>query len=479
MKALVVEDTATSQAVICHLLERMGIQPIQARDGSKGIALFEQERPDLILLDIILPGIDGFEVARRIRGMEKPGQWTPIIFLTALTKDEDLERGIEAGGDDYLSKPVSEVVLGAKVRAMQRIIQMRYSLLVLTSKLDSTNRELTRLSAVDGLTGIANRRQFDEALAREWRRCLRAGEPLSLLMCDVDFFKQYNDGYGHQAGDECLKRVAETLRSKLRRPADIVARYGGEEFAAILPDTNMEGAMLVAEAMRAGVQALAQPHENTSAGVVTVSLGVAALVPQRMDGMSGLVSAADWALYEAKRRGAQRSTGGQSGTFRELDLAEAVFPFPQGGEDLDRLAQPGLGMAFGRGDDSGLLAPQEGIGCEFHVEGEGDARQVAGTQLTDLGSAGCQGRVARFHGKREADVGQRVFMGAVHERVPRQGGEPGQRRPHLLRRALEQAAATAAKQRVAAEQRAAPVIGDMPACVTGHLDHPECRGAAR
>lgn len=303
MKALVIEDTATSQAVICHLLERMGIHPVQARDGATGLALFEQDKPDLILLDIILPGIDGFEVARRIRAMEKPGEWTPIIFLTALTKDEDLERGIEAGGDDYLLKPVSEVVLGAKVRAMQRIIQMRYSLLVLTNKLDSANRELTRLSAVDGLTGIANRRQFDETLNREWRRCLRAREPLSLLMCDVDFFKQYNDSYGHQAGDECLRLVADTLRSKLRRPADIVARYGGEEFAAILPDTSLEGAMMIAEAMRDGVQSLGQPHDSTPAGVVTVSLGVAALMPERAEGMPGLVSAADWALYEAKRRG--------------------------------------------------------------------------------------------------------------------------------------------------------------------------------
>mgnify|MGYP003382281150 FL=1 len=141
MKTLVIEDTATSQAVICHLLERMGIEPVPARDGLSGIASFERERPDLILLDIILPGIDGFEVARRIRAMEKPGEWTPIIFLTALTRDEDLERGIEAGGDDYLPKPLSEVVLGAKVRAMQRIIQMRHSLLLLTRKLDSANRE--------------------------------------------------------------------------------------------------------------------------------------------------------------------------------------------------------------------------------------------------------------------------------------------------------------------------------------------------
>ncbi len=303
MKALVIEDTATSQAVICHLLERLGIQPVQARDGLSGIASFEREKPDLILLDIILPGIDGFEVARRIRAMEKPGEWTPIIFLTALTKDEDLERGIEAGGDDYLFKPLSEVVLGAKVRAMQRIIQMRYSLLVLTRKLDSANRELTRLSAVDGLTGIANRRQFDEALTREWRRCLRTREPLSLLMGDVDFFKQYNDGYGHQAGDECLKAVAGTLQEKLRRPADIVARYGGEEFAVVLPDTSLEGAMLVAEAMRSGVQTLGVPHESSTFGVVTISFGVATLSPQLPEGMPKLLSAADWALYEAKRLG--------------------------------------------------------------------------------------------------------------------------------------------------------------------------------
>jgi len=303
MKALVIEDTATSQAVICHLLERLGIQPVQARDGVSGIACFEREKPDLILLDIILPGIDGFEVARRIRAMERMGEWTPIIFLTALTKDEDLERGIEAEGDDYLLKPLSEVVLGAKVRAMQRIIQMRHSLLVLTRKLDSANRELTRLSAVDGLTGIANRRQFDEALSREWRRCLRTREPLSLLMADVDFFKQYNDGYGHQAGDECLKAVADILRQQLRRPADIVARYGGEEFAAVLPATGLDGAMRVAEAMRSGVQGLGVPHESTSFGVVTVSLGVATLAPGLPEGMPKLLSAADRALYEAKRQG--------------------------------------------------------------------------------------------------------------------------------------------------------------------------------
>ena len=321
MRALVVEDTATNLAVYCHLLERIGIEPIQARDGLAGIACFEASRPDLILLDVVLPGIDGFEVARRIRAMEKPGEWTPIIFLTSLAKDEDLERGIEAGGDDYLFKPVSEVVLSAKVRAMQRIVQIRQSLLVLTRKLDEANRELTRLSAVDGLTGIANRRQFDEALLREWRRCQRGGTSLALLMCDVDSFKQYNDNYGHQAGDECLKTVAGLMQGKLRRPADIVARYGGEEFAAILPDTGLDGALLVAEAMRSAVHGHGLTHEASTADVVTVSIGVAFTQPQQAEDLPRLIGAADWALYEAKRLGRNRVQVGDPSAARERSKA--------------------------------------------------------------------------------------------------------------------------------------------------------------
>ncbi|WP_353739261.1 diguanylate cyclase, partial [Zoogloea sp.] len=251
-----IEDTLTSATLVSHQLRKIGIEPILARDGEKGIELFKQERPDLILLDIIMPGMDGFEVARRIRQLEQAGEWTPIIFLTARTGDADLEKGISVGGDDYLIKPVSETVLAAKVRAMQRIAQMRYSLLVLTRKLDEANQELTRLSSLDGLTAISNRRQFDETLLREWRRANRQGKPMGMLLCDVDFFKQFNDGYGHQVGDECLKAVARTLQQTLRRPSDLVARYGGEEFAVILPDTDITGALLVAESMRAAVENL-------------------------------------------------------------------------------------------------------------------------------------------------------------------------------------------------------------------------------
>ena len=162
MKALVIEDTLTSATLVCHQLEKMGLEPLHARDGEAGIEAFKNHKPDLVLLDIIMPGIDGFEVCRRIRQMERNGEWTPIIFLTARTGDTDLEKGIEVGGDDYLVKPVSEVVLAAKVRAMQRIAQMRYSLVVLTRKLDEANQELKRLSSVDGLTGIGLRALWDD-----------------------------------------------------------------------------------------------------------------------------------------------------------------------------------------------------------------------------------------------------------------------------------------------------------------------------
>ena len=178
LKALLIEDTLTSATLVSHQLRKIGIEPVLARDGEKGIELFKKEHPDLILLDIMMPGMDGFEVARRIRQLEQAGEWTPIIFLTARTSDADLEKGISVGGDDYLIKPVSEIVLAAKVRAMQRIAQMRYSLLILTRKLDHANQELTRLSSLDGLTGIPNRRQFDETLLREWRRACRQGKPL-------------------------------------------------------------------------------------------------------------------------------------------------------------------------------------------------------------------------------------------------------------------------------------------------------------
>lgn len=317
MKVLVVEDTVTSATLICHQLGKMGLESVHARNGETGIEVFKRERPDIVLLDIIMPGPDGFEVCKRLRQLEKDGEWTPIIFLTARTSDADLEKGIAVGGDDYLIKPVSEMVLTAKIRAMQRIVQMRHSLVVLTRKLDEANRELSRLSAVDGLTGIANRRSFDDALVREWRRAMRTRTPVGLILVDVDNFKQYNDHYGHQMGDECLKAVAATLDAQPKRSADLVARYGGEEFVAILPDTDPEGAMQVAEQMRCAVERLALPHAKAQArDTVTISVGVASAAPESGDasGFVRLLQDADKALYAAKGSGRNRAVLARMGT---------------------------------------------------------------------------------------------------------------------------------------------------------------------
>lgn len=311
MKILVIDDSRSNLSVLTHLLQRHGHEVRAVDSGYAGLDAFHEERPELVLLDVILPDIVGFDVARKMRESEPKGEWTPIVFLSALSGDEDLEKGISSGGDDYLFKPISEVVLMAKVRAMQRILQMRYSLLVLTRELDSANQQLKRLTAIDGLTGIANRRHFDETLLREWRRAQRQKSPLSLILCDIDHFKKFNDSLGHQAGDACLTQVAEVMARSLDRGADLVARYGGEEFVVVLPETTLEGAAFVAERLRQLVSALSIRHPDSPLGRVSISLGVAAAHPGERDDQSppDLIKAADQALYQAKHTGRNRVIG--------------------------------------------------------------------------------------------------------------------------------------------------------------------------
>lgn len=306
MKTLVIEDSTSSLKLLCTYIQKIGITPIPAETGAKGIDLFQSEHPDLILLDIILPDRDGYEVARQIRLLEPPGEWTPIIFLSSMNKDKDIEMGIAAGGDDYLLKPINEIVLAAKIRAMQRIIQMRQSLIVLTRKLDNANQELKRLTSLDGLTGIPNRRHFDEMLAREWRRAMRQGEELSILMCDIDFFKHYNDTFGHQSGDACLCQISQVLVNSMERGGDFLARYGGEEFVAVLPGTTLEGASFIAAQMRQAICQLDIPHPDTPFGKVTASFGVSSAVAMPETDPLKVVGAADSALYKAKEAGRNR-----------------------------------------------------------------------------------------------------------------------------------------------------------------------------
>lgn len=304
LKVMVVEDSRVTMKALSNYLGRMGISNLlTATTGQAAIEIFRNNRPDIILLDAILPDIDGFDIAKQMRDMERGDEWTAIIFLTSMAKDEDLARGIEVGGDDYLMKPISEVVLKAKMRAMRRLVEMQRSLVDVTQELHEANRELQRLSTTDGLTGIANRRLFDELVVREWRRCARMKQPISLVMIDVDHFKKYNDNYGHQAGDECLRAVAAQVARASPRASDLAARYGGEEFVLVLGETTIDGAKWVANLIRQHVADLNMPHIASPLQRVTISCGAASIMPRDDLPLETLLKSADGALYQAKAQG--------------------------------------------------------------------------------------------------------------------------------------------------------------------------------
>ena len=304
LKVMVVEDSKVTMKALCNYLGRMGIShPLTAVTGEAAIELFRKDRPDIVLLDALLPDIDGFDIAQQMRALEKGNEWTAIIFLTSMTKDEDLARGIEVGGDDYLLKPISEVVLNAKIRAMRRLVKMQRSLVDVTQKLNVANKKLLRMTTIDGLTGIGNRRSFDDFAVREWRRCTRMKKPMSLIMVDVDHFKQYNDTYGHQEGDACLKTVATQVARSAPRAGDLSARYGGEEFVLILGETDLDGATWVANHIRQLVAEKKMPHSASPFKHVTVSCGVASVIPRDDLSLGTLLKAADNALYMAKSQG--------------------------------------------------------------------------------------------------------------------------------------------------------------------------------
>lgn len=293
---LVVDDEPTNiQALGTLLKDEYRIQV--ANSGEKALSLLQagqRPSPDLILLDIQMPGIDGYEVCRRLK--EDPAtSGIAIIFVTARDAASDEEHGLNLGAVDYIAKPFSPAIVRARVRTHMR----------LKRKTDL----LEQYARLDGLTGIPNRRHFDELFDKEARRALRDGQPLSVLMIDIDHFKPFNDNYGHGAGDLCLQRVARALTGALLRPADQAFRYGGEEFVALLPGTDATGAADVAEQLRAAVEALAIPHEHAStAALVTLSLGVATLDPgqETASDAQGLLKRADEALYEAKKAGRNR-----------------------------------------------------------------------------------------------------------------------------------------------------------------------------
>jgi diguanylate cyclase (GGDEF)-like protein len=305
MKILLADDTPTELKLISSYLKKMGHEVIGVNNGREAVEVYSKEDVDLVLMDAIMPVLDGYKAAQEIR--QRKDGWVPIIFLSARTDPEDIAAGIEAGGDDYITKPVNEVILAAKMSAMTRIAAMRQRLLQVSLELEQANAELQKLADVDGLTGLANRRSIDSYLEHEVARCIREDRSIAAIMIDLDHFKAYNDHYGHLAGDNCLKTIAEMLRNEIKRPGDLVGRFGGEEFCAILPNTDRDGALFVAESLRSTVENLQISHEGSpDTKLVTLSLGVAVHLPRPAFPIDQLLGDADKALYHAKQSGRNR-----------------------------------------------------------------------------------------------------------------------------------------------------------------------------
>jgi len=302
MKILLVDDTKTDQLIMKACLQDLGHIVVSGSNGAEAVEIYNTDKPDLILMDIIMPEMDGLQAAMEIR--KDASDWIPIIFLSARVSSADITEGINAGGDDYLTKPVDQRILVAKLKAMERIAKMRQKLLRVSSELELANKELKLQVNQDGLTGLANRRNLDRVLKIEMARSVRHGHPLTVMLVDIDYFKAFNDSYGHLEGDECLKKVAQALFGVCKRGTDLVARYGGEEFAVLLPDTTTEEAMLIAEALRAKVESLNIPHEHSSvSSYCTVSIGVYTKVAEKSDRPESLLQKADEGLYQSKKTG--------------------------------------------------------------------------------------------------------------------------------------------------------------------------------
>lgn len=305
MRVLLADDSATQRTIVRLLLEASGHDVACARDGLEVVEMVGTWKPDLAIMDIDMPGLSGLDATRTIRA-DTARDWFPIIFVTGRTDSREIAKAIEAGGDDYLTKPVDPIVLGAKMRAMERIAEMRRRLVDTTAELSVAKVKLEELANEDSLTGLGNRRLFDSYLANEMLRSRRNGMPLSLLMMDVDYFKAYNDLLGHPAGDACLREVAQVVKNFARRPTDLVARYGGEEFAVILPETPSPGALRVAERFLETLRSRKIPHPRRAGAIVGISVGVATTSSARRWEVSELIGEADRALYEAKQSGRDR-----------------------------------------------------------------------------------------------------------------------------------------------------------------------------
>lgn len=286
-KILIVDDQPLIIRVLYELFKDE-CDVFMCTNGQDALQKCKTIKPDLILLDLVMPGMDGYQVCKYLKDDEDLAN-IPVIFVTASFDQVDEVKGFEVGAVDFIHKPVNPVITRARVNTHIRL--KRQSDL------------LKSMALIDGLTGIANRRHFESTIQIDWLQCAREKAPLSLLLIDIDQFKLFNDFYGHLAGDGCLQKVARALTATLNRPYDLVARYGGEEFAFILPKTDLQGAMHIASSVAFNIKELGIPHLQSSAGLVTLSIGAATTIPHHKVSPDVLIHEADKVLYQAKETG--------------------------------------------------------------------------------------------------------------------------------------------------------------------------------
>ncbi len=292
---LIVDDELINVKVLNEILKQDHNIKV-ATNGQHAIKLAQsQPLPEMILLDIQMPDQDGFDVCKTLKNIPRT-QDIPIIFITASNDEEDESRGFEAGAVDFITKPIRPVIVRARIKNHLLLLRQKQELLKM-------HQELLALSMTDSLTGIANRRRLNEFVNQEWIRAQRLQKPIGVLFIDLDFFKAYNDYYGHSAGDSCLKAVSTVLYDRIREQ-DLSARYGGEEFVCVLPDTSIDGVRKVGNNLLQEIRALNIPHiESTVDNKVTISMGGTALIPSSEIFPESLIEVADKLLYEAKNNG--------------------------------------------------------------------------------------------------------------------------------------------------------------------------------
>lgn len=294
---LVVDDDAVTRMQLRLYLQKEGHRVTLAQQGREALALFPNLNPELVLLDAMMPVMDGFDCCRAL-GELAPD--CPVLMITGLEDEASVDRAFEAGAMDYVTKPIHWAVLRQRVKRL--VYQTR-----LQRQLEAANELLQGLALVDELTQLANRRQLDDVLTTEWQAAQRGGYPVGLILIDVDYFKKYNDNYGHPAGDVCLREIARVLAASVSRPKDLVARYGGEEFMVVLPDTPLSGVQWVGENIRRGIRELNLRHEfSLVTNHVTLSMGCISAVPSSELSLAKTIALADQCLFQAKSEGRDR-----------------------------------------------------------------------------------------------------------------------------------------------------------------------------